>query len=177
MWSRMDRRTGRPVGVESAAAVREHDRLDTGGSRGPDAVGNPPHTPALVEVGARAEHEGVLVLAVGALTGGGVVVVLDADRADARAVTRDGGLREADDALRGNLGDGLTEQVCGAAPARAEHEGDVELGDPGLVGELPGGGLGDGRWTRARVIDVEGGIGHWVSCGIGHTCTLAPICV
>src|SRR5699024_6639435 len=55
-----DRGAGRPVPVEPAAAVGEHEGRAAGRGRGAHTVGDGAHSFALVVVGARSEHERVL---------------------------------------------------------------------------------------------------------------------
>ena len=136
------RRARRPLGVEPAATVREHDRRHSCGLGGADAVHDRPHPAALVEVGARAEHQRT--------TAG----VPDGDRAHAPGVPLDRGAVKAGYLVVVDRCDGLPDEVGGPSPARAEHQRDVVAFGAGALGDHGGGRGSDGERIGGRVAEV-----------------------
>ena len=106
-----DRGARGPVRVQAAAAVGQHHDLGAGRRRCADRVGHSLSVTVLVEVGPGAEDQRL-----GA--------ILEPDRAHRGVVARDGGGGEAGQLRGGHGGGGLTDQLGGAAPPRAQDHGD-----------------------------------------------------
>ena len=131
------RGAGRPVFVEAAAAVGQHEGLAAGGRRGAHAVDHGADALALVVVRAGAQDQGALAL-------------LGQHRADGAHVPLHGRCGEAGDFGGGQGGGGLADQLGGVAPARAEDQRDVVGLDARLCGDVVGGGAGGVEGVRVQ---------------------------
>ena len=129
-----------PVGVEPAAAVGEDHLAGAGGGSRSHTVRDGSHPAPLVEVRAASQDQRV------------AVGTRHADRAHDRHVAGDGRSVEAGYLSGGDLADGLADEVRGAAPARAQDQGEVMAGDAGAAGDDLGG--------LAREIERTGGLMH-----------------
>ena len=131
------RRAGRPVLVEAAAAVGQHQGLAAGRRGGAHAVHDGADALALVVVRAGAQDQGALALP-------------GQDRADGAHVAHHGRCGEAGDFGGGQGGGGLADQFGGVAPARAEDQRDVVGLDACLCGDVVGGGAGGLEGIRVQ---------------------------
>ena len=127
---------GRPCGVQSAASVRQDHDLGSGRGGRAHAVGHGPHTLALVEVGARPDHQGV-------------IPVREPDGTQGAAVALQGGGGEAGDLGRGDLVFGLTDEVRGTAPPGAQGQGDPVPLHAGALTQDVRGAAGEVEGIRA----------------------------